>query len=68
MNSEMQINVPASTVMSNVTMHVEVTDTRVLAIRLKIGTLFIKLAALVFGCSVEVDVRPMNENSPVDRT
>lgn len=41
-------------IMHGVTLEIEVTGRRVMAIRFKVGVLLLKLAAIVMGCGVEV--------------
>jgi len=49
------MNIPVSSVMRNVTMHVTVSGVRTLRVRLWLAVWILRLAALVAGCGIRVD-------------
>lgn len=54
----MKAEISGAEVMRGMTMNVKITGARVLAFRVRLGAMFIRIAAAVMGCGVKVEIDP----------
>lgn len=53
--ADSNVTVKASELMNRITINCRITGIRVLSARIRIGIVFIKLAAWISGCGIKVD-------------
>ena len=50
--------IKAGDLMSEMTLTVKIVKTKQLAVRIAIGSFFLRVAALIMGCGIQIDTKP----------